>query len=130
MYRTTTRKIEVAVKPRFVPERSSVDDRCFLWAYTVAITNRGQEPVQLQTRSWRIIDALGRTKEVRGAGVVGEQPVLQPGETFEYTSEVPLPTSSGVMTGAYGMLASTGEAFDIAIPMFSLDSPDTLRTVH
>ena len=79
---------------------------------------------------WRITDAQGRLQEVRGAGVVGEEPVLKPGENFEYTSGVPLPTPSGFMTGTYGMLTTTGETFDIAIPAFSLDVPQKARTIN
>jgi ApaG protein len=86
--------------------------------------------VQLRTRHWRITDAFGRRQEVRGAGVVGKQPVLKPGESFEYTSGVPLPTPSGFMAGSYGMVSAAGEPFDIAIPTFSLDSPDGQRTLN
>ena len=84
----------------------------------------------LQSRHWRITDAMGRTQEVRGAGVVGEQPVLKPGQSFEYTSGVPLTTASGFMTGTYGMISAKGERFDIEIPAFSLDSPGMRRTVN
>jgi ApaG protein len=86
--------------------------------------------VQLKSRHWRITDALGRTQEVRGAGVVGEQPVLKPGQSFEYTSGVPLATASGFMTGTYGMVTARGERFDIEVPAFSLDSPGGKRTVN
>ena len=89
MYRTVTRKIEVTVTPRFLPERSSPDNGYFFWAYSIEITNAGTETVQLRTRHWRITDALGRLQEVKGAGVVGEEPVLKPGQSFEYTSGVP-----------------------------------------
>lgn len=130
MYRTTTRSIEVTVTPRFLPERSSPENNYFFWAYTIAIANRGPETVQLKTRHWRITDALGRLQEVRGPGVVGEEPELAPGESFEYTSGVPLPTPSGFMTGSYGMVTGRGEHFDIEIPAFSLDSSDTARTIN
>jgi ApaG protein len=99
MYRAVTRQIEVTVEPNFLPERSSVENRQFFWSYTIVITNSGEETVQLRTRHWIITDASGRQQEVRGEGVVGEQPVLAPGERFEYTSGVPLPTASGFMTG-------------------------------
>ena len=102
----------------------------FYWSYTIEITNQGGSTVQLKTRHWRITDALGRLQEVRGAGVVGEQPVLKPGESFEYTSGVPLPTPSGFMVGSYGMVSDAGERFDIDIPAFSLDSPSERRTVN
>ena len=95
----------------------------FVWAYKVRIENQSLETVQLKRRRWRITDSLGRVQEVEGAGVVGEQPVLRPGETFEYTSGTPLLTSSGIMMGSYEMESDTGEAFNVAIPAFSLDSP-------
>ncbi len=121
MYRAVTRNIEVTVTPRFLAERSSPDNGYFFWAYTIAITNTGSETVQLRTRHWRITDALGRLQEVKGPGVVGEEPVLKPGQSFEYTSGVPLPTPSGFMTGTYGMQTETGGGFDVEIPTFSLD---------
>ena len=121
MYRAVTRKIEVTVTPRFVSERSSPDNGYYFWAYTIDIANLGTETVQLKTRHWRITDALGRLQEVKGPGVVGEEPTLKPGESFEYTSGVPLPTPSGFMVGSYGMVTAAGEHFDIEIPAFSLD---------
>ena len=129
-YRAVTRQIEVNVVPRFLPERSSPENGYFFWAYTVTLTNHGREAVQLKSRHWRITDAQGRLQEVRGAGVVGEEPVLEPGGNFEYTSGVPLPTSSGFMTGSYGMVTATGEEFDIDIPAFSLDTPQRERTIN
>jgi len=130
MYRAVTRNIEVTVTPRFLAERSSPDSNYYFWAYTINLANRGQETVQLRTRHWRITDASGRLQEVRGTGVVGEQPVLRPGESYEYTSGVPLPTPSGFMTGSYGMVTAAGEPFDIAIPAFSLDSTEGGRTIN
>jgi len=130
MYRARTRSIEVSVTPRFLQERSAPDRGQYFWAYTIEIVNRGAETVQLKTRHWRITDGLGRTQEVRGAGVVGEQPVLRPGQSFEYTSGVPLTTASGFMAGTYGMVTAAGENFDIEIPAFSLDSPTAKRTVN
>ena len=129
-YRAVTRQIEVRVTPRFLAERSSPENGYFFWAYTINLTNHGRETVQLKTRHWRITDAQGRLQEVRGAGVVGEEPVLKPGENFEYTSGVPLPTPSGFMTGTYGMVTASGEEFDIAIPAFSLDTPQRARTIN
>src|ERR1700742_612742 len=129
VYRTTTRGIEVRVAPRFLADRSSPENSYFFWAYTITLVNHGGETVQLKTRHWRITDALGRLQEVRGAGVVGEQPVLKPGEDFEYTSGVPLPTPSGFMTGTYGMVTAAGEEFDIDIPALSLDTPQRERTI-
>ena len=129
-YRAVTRQIEVKVIPRFLPERSSPENGYYFWAYTITLTNLGGETVQLKTRHWRITDGQGRLQEVRGAGVVGEEPVLKPGQNFEYTSGVPLPTASGFMTGTYGMISSAGEAFDIEIPAFSLDLPQRRRTIN
>ena len=130
MYRAVTRKIEVTVTPRFVSERSSHANGYYFWSYTIDITNLGSETVQLKTRHWRITDALGRLQEVKGPGVVGEEPVLKPGQSFEYTSGVPLPTPSGFMVGSYGMVTAAGEHFDIEIPAFSLDSPEGKRTLN
>jgi len=130
MYRAVTRNVEVKVTPRFLPERSSQEQSYYFWSYTIEITNLGRETVQLKTRHWRITDAFGRLQEVRGAGVVGEEPVLAPGAAFEYTSGVPLPTPSGFMVGSYGMVAASGERFDIEIPAFSLDSPTEPRAVN
>ena len=130
MYRAVTRNIEVLVTPRYVADRSSPENNYFFWAYTIAITNHGTDTVQLKTRHWRITDATGRLQEVRGAGVVGEEPILKSGESFEYTSGVPLQTPSGFMTGTYGMVSAAGEHFDIEIPTFSLDSGGGKRTLN
>ena len=129
-YRAVTREIEVKASPRFLPERSSPENGYFFWAYTITLTNLGRETVQLKTRHWRITDAQGRLQEVRGAGVVGETPVLEPGKSYEYTSGVPLPTPSGFMAGSYGMETSAGEKFDIEVPAFSLDSSQTARVLN
>jgi ApaG protein len=130
MYRAVTRDIEVTVEPNFLPERSSAEKGQYFWSYTIAITNSSRETVQLQTRHWIITDASGRKQEVRGEGVVGEQPVLAPGERFEYTSGVPLPTASGFMTGRYQMVNESGERFEIDVPTFSLDSPEGKRVLN
>jgi ApaG protein len=130
MYKAVTRAIEVSVEPSFMPERSSTDQHYFFWAYRIVIANRGTETVQLKTRHWIITDAAGKEQVVKGEGVVGEQPTLGPGETFEYTSGVPLQTSSGFMTGRYQMVTDRGERFDIDIPTFSLDSPNVARTLN
>ena len=130
MYRAVTRQIEVTVEPNFLPERSSVERREYFWSYTIVITNTGHETVQLRTRHWIITDATGHNETVRGEGVVGEQPVLGPGERFEYTSGVPLRTASGFMTGRYQMVSATGEKFEIDVPAFSLDSPDSRRVLN
>jgi len=130
MYSAVTRQIEVLVEPEFLPERSSPENRQFFWAYSIVIVNEGSETVQLKTRHWIITDGLGQQQEVRGEGVVGEQPVIAPGERYEYTSGVPLTTPSGFMTGSYQMVTESGEKFDLAIPLFSLDSPDGKRTLN
>ncbi len=124
MYCETTAGITITVKPYYLEDQSSPEQSHYVWAYHVRIENNGARTVQLRNRYWRITDSRGRTQEVRGAGVVGEQPVLRPGDSFEYTSGTPLPTPSGIMTGSYQMEASdTGERFDVKIPGFSLDSP-------
>ena len=130
MYRATTHSIQVTVEPTFVEAESSADDGRYFWAYSIEIANLGEEVVQLRSRHWRITDANGRTEEVRGAGVVGKQPVLKPGESFSYTSGCPLTTPSGIMAGSYQMQNEKGELFSIEIPAFSLDLPDQRRTVN
>jgi ApaG protein len=130
MYHAVTRKIEVSATPRFLPERSSAEKNYFFWSYTIEIRNLGDEVVQLKTRHWKITDAFGRVQEVKGTGVVGEEPVLKPGESYEYTSGVPLPTPSGIMSGSYGMVSQSGDQFDIAVPAFSLDSSESKRTLN
>lgn len=123
MYSETTRQITVTVKPIYLEDQSSPADGHYVWAYRVRIENHGPETVQLKRRHWKITDALGRVQEVQGAGVVGEQPVLGPGQAYEYTSGTPLNTPSGIMVGTYQMEATDGECFDVSIPAFSLDSP-------
>ena len=123
MYTETTKSVRVTVKPVYLEDQSSPIEGHYVWAYHVQIENQGAQPVKLLNRHWRITDSQGRLQEVRGAGVVGEQPVLQPGEVYEYTSGTPLPTPSGIMVGSYQMQDAAGERFDVAIPAFSLDSP-------
>lgn len=123
MYDATTRAISVTVEPEFLEDQSAPEDGHYVWAYRVQIENRGSETVQLLSRHWKITDSLGRVQEVQGAGVVGEQPVLRPGESFEYSSGCPLSTASGVMMGSYTMVTHDGESFEVEIPAFSLDSP-------
>jgi ApaG protein len=123
VYSETTRSITVTVKPIYLEDRSSPEESHFVWAYHVRIENHGGETVQLRRRHWRITDAHGRLHEVRGPGVIGEQPVLQPGEAYEYTSGTPLSTPSGIMVGSYEMETGDGHSFAVAIPAFSLDSP-------
>ena len=123
MYTETTRSITVTVTPTYLDDQSSPEEQHYVWKYHIRIENHGGETVQLRTRYWRITDSLGRVQEVRGAGVVGEQPVLKPGDSYEYTSGTPLPTPSGIMVGTYQMESQSGEKFDINVPAFSLDSP-------
>ena len=130
MYKAVTRAIEVNVEPSFMPDRSSSEKHYYFWAYRILIVNRGTETVQLKTRHWIITDGSGREQVVKGEGVVGEQPTLAPGETFEYTSGVPLQTPSGFMTGRYQMVTDHGERFEIEIPTFSLDCPGGGRTLN
>jgi ApaG protein len=123
MYQKTTEEICVSVTPVYLEEQSTPAENRYVWAYHVRIENRGQQTVQLLNRYWHITDARGLVQEVRGPGVVGEQPVLNPGESYEYTSGTPLGTPSGIMVGSYEMINGAGEHFDISIPAFSLDSP-------
>ena len=130
MYSATTREIRVLVEPIYLDEQSEPDHSQFVWAYRVQIENESAETVQLLTRYWHITDGMGRVQEVRGAGVVGEQPTLNPGDSYEYTSGTPLPTPSGIMKGSYQMKTPTGEKFDIEIPAFSLDCPYETRRLN
>lgn len=129
-YERVTRNIRVAVEPSFLDDQSEPSESRYLWAYRITIENKGGETVQLLSRHWRITDSRGRVREVRGAGVVGEQPVLKPGSAFEYTSGAPLETPSGFMTGTYQMRAVSGENFEIDIPLFALESPYEQRRMH
>lgn len=122
-YSHISNEIKISVFPVYLESQSSPDENHFLWAYHVCIENMRDETIQLKTRYWQITDSLGRTQEVRGGGVIGEQPILDPGEIFEYTSDTPLSTPSGVMVGSYKMEAECGDMFDVQIPPFSLDSP-------
>jgi ApaG protein len=130
MYEAITHKIRVRVTPEYVPDQSEPEDDHFFWAYKVEITNLGDETVQLKTRHWRITDANGRTEEVRGPGVIGEQPVLEPGQSFSYTSGCPLKTPQGLMVGSYQMEVDGGDMIDVVIPAFSLDSPYSRPTFN
>ena len=129
-YMANTRGIEVSVEPTYVETSSSADSSEYFWAYRVVIENQGLETVRLLSRHWMITNARGELTEVKGPGVVGERPVLKPGERFEYTSGAPLNTSSGMMGGAYQMETEGGERFDIEIPTFSLDRPNQNLAVN
>ena len=130
MYGSTTRNIQVSVRPVYLEEQSAPHKDHYVWAYTVTITNLGQITVQLVSRHWIITDALGRIMEVQGEGVIGEKPVLEPGGEFEYTSGTPLPTPSGIMRGSYTMETPGAERFKVDIPAFSLDSPYIRRSLN
>jgi ApaG protein len=126
-----TRDILVRVRAFFLEDESAPEENRYVWAYRVAVENHGQFTVQLMRRSWEITDAAGRVQHVHGEGVVGEQPVLAPGQAFEYMSGTPLATPSGFMTGAYHLVEqASGTQFDVAIPSFSLDSPHADGRVH
>lgn len=131
MYEQETAGMVVRVAPEFMPEESKPTESRFVWSYTIEIENRTADPVQLVSRFWRITDENGVTQEVRGPGVIGQQPVIGPGQSFRYTSAAPLAAPSGVMLGAYSMLrVDNGEAFDIAVPAFALDSPHQARMLN
>jgi ApaG protein len=129
-YEHITRGIRIRVMPQYSDDQSTADEGYYFWTYTVEIANESEETVQLKSRLWRITDAHGRTEEVRGPGVVGQTPVIPPGQSFTYTSGCPLPTPSGIMVGSYQMSGEKGELFDVAIPAFSLDSPYSVRSVN
>lgn len=130
MYCETTQDIEIVVEPEFLADRSQPDEGRWFWAYTITIHNNSERTVQLLNRHWRITDATGRTEEVKGPGVVGEQPILTPGDTFTYTSGCPLTTPSGIMVGSFGFVDEDAVAFDVRVPAFSLDSPQTARVIN
>lgn len=129
-YTKTTHSIKVTVRPMFLEEESTPQQDHYVWAYQIQIQNFRADPVQLLSRSWKILDSQGRAQEIRGEGVVGSQPVLKPGETFEYTSGIPLKTPSGMMIGAYEMESESGDIFQVEIPAFSLDSPHERSIIH
>lgn len=130
MYEQITEGFRVRVEPDFMDERSSPKDDLYFWAYTVEITNLGLRTGTLRTRYWRICDGQGKIEEVRGAGVIGEEPELPPGEQFVYTSGCPLATPSGFMEGHYVFEMNDGENMQVAIPAFSLDSPHASTSVN
>ena len=130
MFERTTNGIRVAVRPAYLDDQSDPEDNNYLWSYTVTIENKSSEAVQLISRYWHITDGNGHVNEVRGPGVVGAQPVIAPGQSFEYTSGCPLPTASGCMVGKYEMRRPDGEAFEADIPAFLLESPHERRQIH
>ena len=130
MYERITRGIKVSVLPQYLEGQSRPEDGHYVWAYTITLENHGRETVTLRTRYWKITDATGKVQEVRGAGVIGEQPTLKPGDTYRYSSGCPLATDSGFMVGAYQMQTEAGELFNVDIPAFSLDSPHEKRSIN
>ena len=130
-YSLTTHDVTVSVRSFYLEDQSKPEEGRFVWAYRIRIENVGRVKVQLLHRTWEITDARGRTQRVHGPGVVGEQPLLEPGASFEYTSGTPLETPSGFMVGKSHMVApDSGENFEVAIPAFSLDSPHQGGRVH
>lgn len=129
-YEAVTRSIRIRVRPEYQEDQSTPEDGYYFWTYTIDIYNEGAQSVQLRSRIWRITDALGRTEEVRGPGVVGQTPLIPPGQSFTYTSGCPLTTPSGIMVGSYQMADQDGHLFDVAIPAFSLDSPFAVRSMN
>ncbi len=125
-------QFKVDVQPRFVPEQSAPEQGLFVFAYTIRITNTGGVPAQLISRTWNVNDANGHTEKIKGLGVVGQQPLLKPGDAFEYTSGTRLRTPTGTMHGSFFFVAEDGEKFDVDVPMFVLDalSAGGTRTVH
>ena len=126
----TTEGIRVTVVPEFLESHTKPDEDKFVWAYTITVENLSGDTVTLLTRHWIITDGLGRRQDVKGDGVVGEQPTLKPGQQFTYTSGCPLSTPSGMMVGSYGMITAAGRPIDVAIPAFSLDSPHDRHSVN
>ncbi len=129
-YEQVTDGIRIRVTPEYSDEQSTPDESYFFWIYTIEIANESAHTVQLKSRIWRITDANGKTDEVRGPGVVGQTPVIPPGQSFTYSSGCPLSTPSGIMVGSYQMTDEAGQLFDVAIPAFSLDSPYATRSVN
>lgn len=130
MYSSTTQNVTVSVEPTYLSGESAPDQNLYVWAYKVRIENNGPETLQLKSRYWKITDSYGRVQEVHGPGVVGEQPVLKPGESFEYTSGTPLSTPNGIMAGSYAMQREDGGMVDVAIPAFSLHTPDMAKKLN
>ncbi|MFK4824376.1 Co2+/Mg2+ efflux protein ApaG [Paenochrobactrum sp. BZR 588] len=130
MYRATTRNIEITVEPFYLEEQSEPDEGRYFWGYRVTIANHSTATVCLRSRYWKITDGAGKVEEVHGPGVVGEQPVIEPGDSYQYSSGCPLKTNSGMMIGSYQMQSADGEAFEVNVPAFSLDMPNNRRTLN
>lgn len=130
MYRAVTRKIEVVVEPFYLEEESDPVENRYIFGYRITILNNSEGTIQLRSRYWQITDGYGQIEEISGPGVVGEQPILEPGDSFQYSSGCPLTTASGVMVGRYQMEDENGGEFEVDIPAFSLDMPDQARTLN
>ncbi|WP_237152000.1 Co2+/Mg2+ efflux protein ApaG [Oryzibacter oryziterrae] len=130
MFSAVTHSIVISVEPNFLPQESDPSENRFVWSYRVVIENRSDRAVQLIARKWDITDGNGVRREVSGPGVVGQQPVIEPGEAFEYSSGCPLTTDSGIMSGSYKMVDEHGETLHVTIPAFSLDLPDAPRVLN
>ena len=130
MYTALTGAVRVTVEPAYLEAQSAPNEGRYAFAYTVTIENGGEAPVRLVGRHWRITDGQGRRQEVRGEGVVGEQPLIDPGQSFTYTSGAAIPTASGFMGGTYQMQGDNGLYFDVEIPTFSLDAPGPRRSLN
>lgn len=129
-YSATTRGIDVEVEPFYLADRSEPAEQRWVWGYRITIANNSDTDIQVLARHWRITDGLGRVEEVQGPGVVGEQPELRPGDSFQYTSGCPLRTPSGIMVGSYTVRDGNGAFFEVDVPAFSLDLPDTDRSLN
>jgi len=129
-YTEVTKNIRVSVKTNFLSDQSDTENSLWVWSYHILIENNGNDKVQLIDRYWKITDATGIIKEVKGSGVIGEQPTIKPGEFFEYTSGTPLNKSSGFMSGNYRMINENNESFFIDVPIFSLDIPSVQKILN
>lgn len=129
-YQAETDGVLVRVRPSYLAGQSDPDEGRWVWAYQIEIVNLTPSPVQLVSRRWTITDAHGHVEQVAGPGVVGEQPTIQPGSSYSYTSGCPLQTPSGSMVGTYAMVDDLGRTFEVAIPAFSLDTPDARRVLN
>lgn len=129
-YQKTTRAISITATPRFLPDESKPEQHRYFWAYTIDIVNEGELAIQLLAREWHITDGYGRLQEVRGPGVVGEQPIIQPHDRYSYTSGCPLVTPHGIMSGHYDMVDENGEKFVADIPAFPLHSPHVKQVLN
>lgn len=130
MYSKKTQDIIVTVEPNYLDEQSAPEDDHYVWSYHITISNEGEAPITLRSRYWKITDGNGVVQEIEGEGVVGEQPMLGPGDSYEYTSGAPLPTPGGIMVGTYKMEMPDGQFITVEIPAFSLDSPYQSSVLH